>query len=46
MKLTSYRLRDRRHIQDMERAGLINAQIEAGPSGELLQRLEEIRTER
>lgn len=46
MKLTSYRLKDRRHIQDMERAGLINAQIEAGLSGELLRRLEEIRTER
>ena len=46
MKLTSYRLKDRLHIQDMDRAGLITAQIEAGISGELRRRLEEIRAER
>jgi len=46
MKLTSYRLKDRLHIQDMDRAGLITAQIEAGLSGKLRRRLEEIRAER
>jgi len=46
MKLTSYRLKDRLHIQDMDNAGLITAQMEAGLSGELRRRLEEIRTER
>jgi hypothetical protein len=46
MKLTSYRLKDRVHIQDMDRAGLITVQMEAGLSGELRRRLEEIRTER
>src|ERR1035437_8889271 len=42
MKLTSYRLKDRLHIQDMDRARLITAQIEAGLSVELRRRLEEI----
>src|ERR1035438_5144124 len=42
MQLTSYHLKDRLHIQDMDRAGLITAQIEAGLSGELRRRLEEI----
>ena len=46
MKLTSYRFKDRLHIQDMDRAGLITAQIEAGLSGQLRRRLEEIRAER
>jgi len=46
MKLTSYRLKDRVHIQDMDSAGLITAQIEAGLSGELRRRLEEVRAER
>ena len=46
MKLTSYRLKDRLHIQDMDRAGLITAQIEAGLSSELRRRLEEVRSER
>lgn len=46
MKLTSYRLKDRLHIQDMDGAGLITAEVEAGLTAELLRRLEEIRTER
>ena len=46
MKLTSYRLKDRVHIQDMDRAGLITTQIEVGLSGQLRRRLEEIRAER
>jgi hypothetical protein len=45
-KLTIYGLKDRLHIQDMDSAGLIAAQIEAGLSGELRRRLEEIRAER
>ena len=46
MKLTSYRFKDRLHIQDMDSAGLITAQIEAALSVELRRRLEEIRAER
>jgi hypothetical protein len=45
MKLTSYRLKDRLHIQDMDRARLVTAQIEVGLSVELRRRLEEIRAE-
>ena len=45
MKLTSYRLKDRVHIQDLDSAGLITAPMEAGLSGELRRRLAEIRTE-
>jgi hypothetical protein len=46
MKLTSYRLKDRLHVHDMDNAGLITTQIEAALSGELRRRLEEIRVER
>jgi hypothetical protein len=46
MKLTSYGLKDRLHIQDMDGAGLITAQIEAGLSKGLRRRLEEVRAER
>jgi len=46
MKLTSYRLKDRLHIQDMDSAGLITAETETGLSGELRRRLAAIRTER
>ena len=44
MKLTSYRLKDRVHIQDMDAAGLITAQIEGGLPDELRRRLAEIRS--
>ena len=44
MKLTSYRLKDRVHIQDMDVAGLIAAETEAGLSNELRRRLAEIRS--
>jgi hypothetical protein len=43
MKLTSFRLRDRVHIQDLDSVGLITAEIEAGLSEVLLQRLKEVR---
>ena len=43
MKLTSYRLKDRVHIQDMDSVGLITPEIEAGLSEPLRARLAEIR---
>jgi hypothetical protein len=45
MKLTSFRLRDRVHIQDMDAAGLITADTEAQLSPLLLQRLQEVRAQ-
>ena len=46
MKLTSYRLKDRVHIQDMDAAGLIAAEVEGGLPNELRRRLAEIRATR
>jgi len=43
MKLTSYRLKDRVHIQDLDGVGLIDAEMEAGLPEVLRQRLAEIR---
>jgi hypothetical protein len=43
MKLTSYRLKDKVHIQDMDGVGLITAEIEADLPDVLLSRLHEIR---
>lgn len=43
MKLTSFRLKDRVHIQDMEGVGLITPEIEAGLPDILRQRLAEVR---
>ena len=43
MKLVSYRLKDRVHIQDLDQAGLITPQIEAELPSELRLRLDEIR---
>jgi hypothetical protein len=43
MKLVSYRLKDRVHIQDMDAAGLVTPEIEAALPPELRRRLEEIR---
>jgi hypothetical protein len=43
MKLTSYRLKDRVHIQDLDSVGLITPQIEAQLSDTLRQRLAETR---
>ena len=43
MKLVSYRLKNRVHIQDLERAGLITREIEAELPPELRLRLDEIR---
>jgi hypothetical protein len=43
MKLASYRLKDRVHIQDLDAAGLITPAIEAALSPELRQRLAEVR---
>jgi hypothetical protein len=44
MKLTSYRLKDRVHIQDMDGAGLIAAEVEGALPSELRRRLAEIRS--
>jgi hypothetical protein len=43
MKLTSFRLKDRVHLQDMDRVGLITPEIEAGLPEILRQRLAEVR---
>jgi hypothetical protein len=43
MKLTSYRLKDRVHVQDLDAAGLITPSIEADLPEELHRRLIEIR---
>jgi hypothetical protein len=43
MKLTSYRLKDRVHIQDLDGVGLISAEMETGLPEVLRQRLAEIR---
>jgi hypothetical protein len=43
MKLTSFRLKDRVHIQDLDSVGLITPEIEAELSEPLRQRLAEVR---
>lgn len=43
MKLTSYRLKDRVHVQDLDGVGLIGPEVEAQLSRELLERLAEVR---
>jgi hypothetical protein len=43
MKLTSFRLKDKVHIQDMDSVGLINAEIEASLPEALRERLREVR---
>jgi hypothetical protein len=44
MKLTSYRLKDRVHIQDLDATGLITAEVEGGLPNGLRRRLAEIRS--
>lgn len=46
MKLTSFRLKDKVHIQDMDGAGLITPEIEASLSEPLRERLREVRATR
>lgn len=46
MKLTSFRLKDKVHIQDLDSARLITPQIEAGLSEALRARLAEVRASR
>ena len=43
MKLTSYRLKDRVHIQDMDAVGLITSEVAAGLPEVLRARLREVR---
>jgi hypothetical protein len=43
MKLTSFRLKDKVHIQDMDSVGLITPEIENALSGVLRERLKEVR---
>ena len=43
MKLTSFRLKDKVHIQDLDGVGLITPEIEAGLSDLLRARLAEVR---
>ena len=42
MKLTSFRLRDQMHIKDLEEAGLITPEIEAGLPAALRERLTQV----
>jgi hypothetical protein len=46
MKLTSFRLKDKVHVQDMDGAGLITPEIEASLSQPLRERLREVRATR
>jgi hypothetical protein len=46
MKLTSFRLKDKVHVQDMDGVGLITQEIEASLPGDLLERLAEVRETR
>ena len=43
MKLTSFRLKDKVHIQDLDKVGLITSEIEAGLPEHLRHRLAEVR---
>jgi hypothetical protein len=43
MKLTSFRLKDQTHIKDLEEAGLITPEIEAGLSPTLRARMQQVR---
>ena len=43
MKLTSFRLKDQVHIQDLDGVGLITPEIEAGLSDVLRERLAKVR---
>ena len=43
MKLTSFRLKDQVHLQDLDEAGLITVEIEGQLSAVLLERLAEVR---
>ena len=43
MKLTSFRLKDKTHLKDLDDAGLITPEIEAGLSEALCERLKEVR---
>src|SRR5260370_30968961 len=45
MKLTTYRLRDRTHVIDMDSVGLITPEIEAALSDPLRSRLQQVREE-
>jgi hypothetical protein len=46
MKLTSFRLKDKVHIQDMDGVGLITPEVEAALSVEFRERLAEVRAAR
>ena len=46
MKLTSFRLKDQVHIQDMDSVGLITPEIEAQLSDALRERLDQVRRSR
>ncbi len=46
MKLTSFRLKDQVHIQDIDGVGLVTDEIERGLPPELRKRLEQVRAQR
>jgi len=43
MKLTSFRLKDQTHLKDLDEAGLITPETEAGLSPILAERLAQVR---
>ena len=43
MKLTSFRAKDEAHLKDLDQAGLITTEMEAGLSPALAQRLAQVR---
>lgn len=46
MKLTSFRLKDQVHVQDLDSVGLITAEVEAALSPNLRERLSQVRASR
>ena len=45
MKLTSFRLKDKTHIKDLDEAGVITTEIEAALSRVLQERLAQVRAQ-
>jgi len=43
MKVTSFRAKDEAHVKDLDDAGLITSEVEAGLSPELTERLAQVR---
>jgi hypothetical protein len=46
MKLTSFRAKDEAHLKDLDEAGVITPEVEAGLSAILAERLAQVRARR